>query len=305
LVAVFEGRKHSVSDDGDIDTLVVRSLDGGSTWSAPRVIADHGPDAIGNPCTVIDRNTDTIWSVLRGRRGTLNQQDIIAGRGSNHIWITKSTDDGRNWTTPVDITQSLRGKDPNLTFYTLGPGRGIQLRNGRLVVSNYFRWQGSDVSYAVVMYSDDHGKTWKVGKPAGPETNEGQVVELGDGSLMYNMRSQAGKNRRAVSRSYDGGETWTTPMLDVTLIEPVCQASILQWRDRLYFSNPAATTRVNMTVRMSLDEGITWPFSHVIYIGPSAYSCLTPLPDGTVGCLYERGERSPYEKLTFAKIAVV
>jgi sialidase-1 len=172
----------------------------------------------------------------------------------------------------------------------------------------YYRWKGSDTSYAAVIYSDDHGRHWILGKPAGELTNEGQVAELADGSLLYNMRSYRGQNRRAVSRSTDGGQTWSDPVLDAGLVEPVCQAAFVSFtgkpgrgRDWLLFSNPADTKRDNMAIRISRDGGRSWSAARSLYEGPAAYSSLAVLPDGKIGCLYERGDRGPYEKLTFAR----
>jgi sialidase-1 len=127
------------------------------------------------------------------------------------------------------------------------------------------------------------------------------VVELRDRSLMLNMRSYHGKNRRAVAWSKDRGETWSESKLDEALVEPVCQASLIRYgKNRLLFSNPADEKRVRMTVKMSRDEGRTWRVARVVYEGPSAYSSLAELKGGRVGLLYERGEKRPYERITFA-----
>ena len=95
--------------------------------------------------------------------------------------------------------------------------------------------------------------------------------------------------------------------LDEALIEPVCQASILRfsWPNKdqkggILFSNPASTKREKLTVRLSEDEGATWAVSRELWAGPAAYSCLTLLPDGGIGCIYERGGKNPYEKIVFA-----
>ena len=94
------------------------------------------------------------------------------------------------------------------------------------------------------------------------KTNESAVVELSNGDLLLNMRSYHGRNRRAIQRSHDGGLTWSPLEFDETLIEPVCQASLISLgRGRLAFSNPAATTRTRMTLRLSKDDGATWTTS--------------------------------------------
>ena len=151
-----------------------------------------------------------------------------------------------------------------------------------------------------MIYSDDRGQSWKIGGIAEEKTNESAVAELHDGELILNMRSYHGKNRRAIQRSRDGGLSWSKLEFDETLIEPVCQASLISAGKRLLFSNPAATTRRNMTVRQSDDGGRTWSGSKVIYEGPAAYSSLVMLKNKTIGLLYERGKASPYEEIVFA-----
>jgi sialidase-1 len=96
-------------------------------------------------------------------------------------------------------------------------------------------------------------------------------------------------------------------MLDAALADPVCQASLARCpagadaRPALVFSNPASVRREKMTVRASIDEGRTWPAARLLHAGPAAYSCLAVLPDGSIGCLYERGDRQAYEKITLAR----
>src|SRR5262249_38165876 len=141
--------------------------------------------------------------------------------------------------------------------------------------------------------------------------NECQVVERADGSLLLNMRSYHGKNRRAVATSKDGGLTWSKVRLDDTLVEPVCQASLLRYtlasgggkggKDRLLFANPASARRERLTVRLSYDEGATWSVARLLHAGPAAYSALVVLPGRTIGCLYECGRKSPYERIAFAR----
>jgi sialidase-1 len=133
------------------------------------------------------------------------------------------------------------------------------------------------------------------------------VVERADGALLLNIRSYRGNNRRLVAVSKDGGETWSEPVEDDALIEPVCQASIVRHGGAgggLLFANPASTKREKLTVRLSRDEGKTWPVARVLHEGPAAYSCLAALPDGMVGCLYERGDKHAYETITFARFSL-
>ena len=301
LLTFCEGRRNSSSDTGDIDLLVKRSRDGGRTWSDPITVADFGTDTIGNPAPVVDRRTGTIWLLLTRNPGDVTEKQILAGtaRQNRTVWVSHSTDDGLTWAAPIEITSAV--KQPGWTWYATGPGNGIQLRDGRLMVACDHNRGDETQRFSHVIFSDDGGKTWKLGGSAGPQCNESTVAELPDGRLVLNMRSYAGKNRRAVSISSDRGATWSEPVLDEALVEPVCQASLLRVGkgQTLLFSNPADTKRQNMTVRLSPDGGKTWPASKPIWPGPAAYSNLIELQKGWIGVLYERGEKSPYETIVF------
>lgn len=300
LLAFCEGRKNSSSDTGEIDTLVKRSSDGGKTWSEQQVVAHREGFTVGNPCPVIDAKTGTIWLPLTANSASTPEKQIRIGDGTRTVWLTHSRDDGNTWAPVQEITSKV--KDPTWAWYATGPGVGIHMRTGRLLVpcDHSVLSDGSDHSH--VIYSDDQGRTWAIGGVADDHTDESQVVELSDGTLLLNMRSYAGKNRRAVARSRDGGLSWSKVEFDEALIEPVCQASLLSYsKEVLLFSNPAAKTREQMTVRLSRDDGRTWPVHRLLHAGPSAYSCLTVLRDRTMGCLYERGYLRPYDEIVFAR----
>ena len=306
LLAFCEGRKNGRGDTGDIDLLLRRSRDGGKTWGKMQVVWDDGTNTCGNPCPVIDAATGTIWLLLTHNLGKDTEAEIVGGtsEGSRTVWISKSSDDGVTWSKPVDITKDV--KSPEWTWYATGPGIGIQTKSGRLVVPCDSKSEKGKVRESHVIYSDDHGTTWKLGGVVGPGCNESQVAELDDGTLLLNMRSYQANNRRLIATSKDGGVTFTKPVEDKTLIEPVCQASLIRVpgeKNTLLFNNPASTKRENMTVRLSRDGGKTWPVSRLLYSGPAAYSCLAVLADGGIACLYERGEKSPYEKMTFARFS--
>jgi sialidase-1 len=303
LLAFCEGRKGGRGDAGDIDLLLRRSPDGGKSWSAAQVVWDDGPNTCGNPCPVIDRDTGTIHLLLTHNLGADTEAQIVAGTavGTRTVWVSRSSDDGVTWSAPRDITREA--KQPEWTWYATGPGVGIQTRNGRLVIPCDMKLRDRAGLYSHVIYSDDHGRSWKIGGLAGPGCNECQVIERADGSLALNMRSYRGNNRRLVSESRDGGLTWTEPAEDPVLIEPVCQASLIRLRSgagAAVFANPASTRRERMTLRLSNDDGRTWPLSRVLHAGPAAYSALAELPGGRIACLYERGEKEAYEGLTLA-----
>jgi sialidase-1 len=308
LLAFAEARREAAADAGDIDLVVKRSRDGGTTWSAMQVIGDNGPNTFGNPCPVIDRKTGRIWLLTTQNLGVDREKDIIAGtsRGTRTVWVMHSDDDSATWSTPIEITNDV--KRAGWTWYATGPGVGIQTRRGRLVIPANHAEPGLDAAGAPIhrshiVYSDDNGRTWKLGASSDAGTNESQIVELADGRLMLNMRNHPPKpeNVRLVAISRDGGRTLSPATPDRTLIEPPAQASILAFGrgKSLLFANPASTKRERLTVRMSDNEGRTWPVSRIVHDGPSAYSCLVVLRDGSIGVFYERGDRSPYERITF------
>jgi sialidase-1 len=276
-------------------------------------VGDNGPNTFGNPCPVVDRNTGIIWLLTTQNRGTDRETDIIAGtsQAGRTVWITKSDDDGETWSDAVEITANV--KHPDWTWYATGPGVGIQTSNGRLIVPANHAVAVTAVHHSHVIFSDDGGKSWQIGGRSDPGTNESQVVERADGRLMLNMRNHPprAENFRMTATSADLGQTWSTAQPDRALIEPPAQASLLrlttakaQDRNRLLFSNPASARRERMTVRVSYDEGASWPESRVVHEGPAAYSSLVVLPDASIGLLFERGERAPYETITFARLTL-
>ena len=295
--------------------LLKRSTDGGNTWSPQQVVWSDGDNTCGNPAAVVDQTTGKVWLLMTWNDGADGEKEISHGTGKDtrRVFVSFSDSDGRNWSAPREITSAVKKRE--WLWYATGPVNGIQLtcgsRVGRLVVpanhSELFS-RTQSVSFAHVIFSDDHGATWQIGGVEEKDTNESTLVELTDGALLQNMRSYHGQHRRAVATSRDAGATWSPVRLDQTLIEPVCQGALLRctWpsgseKSRILFSNPASLKRENLTVRVSYDEGATWPVSKVLCAGPSAYSCLAILPDKSVACLFERGEKSPYEKITLAR----
>jgi hypothetical protein len=316
LLAFCEGRKLGGGDSGDIDLLMKRSRDQGRTWSAAQVLWDDAGNTCGNPCPVLDQSTGTLWLLLTHNLGVDRERDISArtAKGTRTVWVAHSNDHGASWTKPVEITSTT--KDPAWTWYATGPGIGIQIQHGphagRLVIPCDHNYDDPDtkkhVSGSHTIYSDDHGRSWRIGGLIHPKVNECQVAELfdGRGTLLLNMRSNHGRNVRAQATSADGGLVWT-PLVDAPmLVEPVCQASLIRHEGAklLLFSNPAAKTRVQMTVKASSDHGQSWREVVVLHPGPSAYSNLIELGPTEAGCLYEGGERSRYETITFARFPV-
>jgi sialidase-1 len=233
----------------------------------------------------------------------------------------RSDDDGVTFSKPVEITSAFEAfrKEYDWKVLATGPAHGIQLKNGRLVVpvwlSKATGGNGHRPNLMATIFSDDNGKTWQRGDIVSKEKephidmNETVIVQLSDGRVMLNIRNTGPKNRRAVAFSPDGATKWTEPAFDEQLKEPICMASLCRLsekgkhdRDRLLFANPdhllrfgkeikpgGMADRKNVTVKLSYDEGKTWPVSRVLEPGLSGYTDLAVAPDGTIYCLYERG----------------
>lgn len=310
VLAFCEGRVKGAGDAGDIDMLMARSVDGGKTFAKPQVVWDDGANTCGNPCPIVDRDTGTIWLLMTHNLGTDREADIIAqkSKGTRTVWVSRSNDDGVTWDKPVEITGST--KEKTWTWYATGPGAGIQTRGGRLIAPcDHMTTEKTYNSH--VIYSDDHGRTWKLGGTVTPHVNECKIVELSDDRLLLNMRNyDRAQKARAIATSSDGGLTWSKVAHDATLIEPICQASLIALPDgkakpaRFLFSNPASTKREKLTLRLSEDDCKSWSKSLLLHAGPAAYSDLAVLADGTILCLYERGEKNPYQLITLARLKV-
>ena len=220
VLAFCEGRKKGNGDSGDIDLLVKRSSDDGKTWSGQQVVWDDGGNTCGNPCVVVDRDTGTVWLLSTWNRGDDHEPGIIAqtSKDTRRVFAIHSTDDGRTWSTPQEITAGVKKND--WTWYATGPGSGIQIEHGphrgRLVIPCDHIEAGTKHYYSHVIYSDDHGKSWKLGGSTPQhQVNECEVVELAGGKLMLNMRNydRSQKNRQAAI-SEDGGLTWKEQRFD-------------------------------------------------------------------------------------------
>ncbi|MEI6076328.1 MAG: sialidase family protein [Verrucomicrobiota bacterium] len=315
LLAFCEGRKSGGGDSGDIDLVLKRGPDGGRVWEPLQPVRVGAGNTCGNPCPVVDRATGIIWLLHTWNRGDDHERQIIdqTSRDTRRIFVSSSRDDGRTWSDPREITAAV--KRTNWTWYATGPGAGIQLERGnhtgRLVIPCDHIEAGTRKYFSHVIYSDDHGQTWQLGGSSPlDQVNECEVVELSDGKLLLNMRNyDSGSRTRQVCWSDDGGAHWPAQRHDPALIEPICQASIrrLRWptadqAGAILFANPAsARQREKMTVRLSRDDGQTWPWAREIYAGAAAYSCLVNLPGNDIGCFYEA---DGYRRIALARFSL-
>ena len=315
LLAFAEGRKNGCSDTGSIDLVMKRSTDGGKTWGKLEVLWHDEGNTCGNPSPVVDRTTGDIFLLSTWNLGEDHESEIIAqkSKDTRRVFVIKSENEGKSWSAPKEITSDV--KLPNWTWYATGPGSGIQILGGkykdRLVIASDHIEAVTKKYYSHTIYSDDHGSTWKLGGSTPlDQVNECEVVELSNHSLMLNMRNyDRNMSSRQLAYSDDGGESWKDMQHHESLIEPICQASTLRFdfKGQLYvlFANPAnAKNRVNMTLRLSRDDGKTWPVEKQIFQGPSAYSDLTFIDRKNIGILYEGGYKSAYQGIIWESVSI-
>lgn len=291
VLAFCEGRKAGRGLTGDIDIVLKRSGDSGVTWGPLEVVVDDGEHTLGNPCPVVDRQDGTIWLAVTRSHGEDTEEAIVAGtsREATRVLLTSSKDDGKTWSPLRDITAQVKQSD--WTWYGTGPGIGVQLRSGRLLIPCYHADRNKTYRSHVI-FSDDHGKTWQRGATVGKNCTECQVAERVDGSLVLSARTLQGKPERTVAVSKDGGKSWSDATRDESLYDPSCQAALYRVPDqdhpRWLYCHPAGPDgRRSLTVRLSTDEGGSWTASKRLRAGDSQYSCLATLPDRRIGCLYD------------------
>ena len=317
VLAFAEGRKNSSSDSGDIDLVLKRSIDGGKTWGDLIIIRDDSTNVCGNPSPVIDRKTGKIFLLSTWNRGDDTESEIInmTSVDTRRVYVMNSIDEGLSWSKPIEITDKV--KKPNWTWYATGPVHGIQIREGskkgRMIIPCDHIEANTKKYYSHIIYSDDGGSSWNIGGTTPQDqVNECSVAEIGKGKLILNMRNyDRTQMNRKISISNDYGESWGDIYDDKALVEPICQASILRYsfkgygRNDLLFINPAdKNKRLNMTLRLSNDLGRTWKAEFILHEGPSAYSDITKLRNGNVGCLFEAGKNSPYEGIVYREVDV-
>ncbi|PSM41315.1 alpha-sialidase [Streptomyces dioscori] len=323
LLAFCEGRVGSRDDFGHIDIVLKRSTDGGLTWGPLQVAASNGEALAGNPAPVV-LDTGRIL-LVHVRNAALATEDAIrrgkvSAADGRRVWIRHSDDDGRTWSTPREITGQTK-KAP-WRWYATTPGHALQLTGGRVVVpaNHSLPPAGTDTGTegkyngGHCLLSDDRGATWRIGyvddNPGNYiNANETTAAELPDGRVYFNTRNDStAPGTRADAYSRDGGRTLVKPFRpQAGLVGPVVEGSVLQLRapDVLLYSGPADPGfRALLTVRASTDGGVTWRTAHTVDGLPAAYSDLVRVDDDTAGLLYETGNFSAYETITFRRIPV-
>ena len=320
VIATAEARPGGGGDWDFNDVVMRRSTDGGLTWDEQRLVvrsADYGEGPASNFCPIPDAEAGCVHALFC--------------HNYERIFYTRSTDDGATWSTPREITASAlayREEYPWRVIAT-GPGHGIRTRGGRLVVPLWMS-DGSGTEFGAGklghrpshvggLYSDDAGASWhatdivarheqvipyRAGTAMIVNPNETLALELSDGRVLFNMRTESAAHKRLVSVSADGATGWSVPRFDDDLLDPVCMASIIRLDDRggALFVNPdnlehtmtpwnsKNCDRKQLSAKLTVDDCATWSVSRIIEEGPAGYSDLAVLPDGTVLCLYECGQ---------------
>ncbi|MGJ7029746.1 exo-alpha-sialidase [Niabella hirudinis] len=307
LIAVYDIRYKNSSDlPSDIDVGMSRSTDNGKTWEPMKVIMTMGKpgdnSGIGDPSILFDPVTKKIWVAALWSKGNHS----IAGSGpgispevSGQFVLASSDDDGKTWSAPINITSQV--KNPIWHLYFQGPGNGIAMKNGTLVFPSQYWDEGKKpgIPHSSIIYSTDHGNTWKSGTGAKSNTTEAQVVETTPGTLMLNMRDNRGSFRSIATTRNFGGSWLEHPSSYKALPDPVCMASLIKARvnisgrpkEVLFFSNMnSSDARNHLTIKASLDLGETWLPAHQLLLDERkayGYSSLVKVDDRTIGILYE------------------
>ena len=297
LLAFSERRNFGISDTGDIDIVYKISDDGGISWGEEKVLCDMGADTCGNPTSVFDDFTNTVWIFMNHNIGSETQSAITNGssRGIRTIWASYSLDGGETFSGPYNLTEyvSIPGNVNHNWWDAVGPGNGTQLVNGDLLIP----------SNRSIIISKDHGVSWRrISDRSLFGNSESQVAQVHlKGTHSFFRIARLGPPNRLVGRSSDG-ISWFGIRRHEDLIQPGCQGGLFSVSAPDIFSDgsivlasgPKATDgRYNTTVSVSFDGGDTFSADDeiLIYDGQSGYSSMTVVSQIStlvVGILFER-----------------
>ncbi|WP_165452255.1 sialidase family protein [Paenibacillus thalictri] len=337
VIAWYDARMGKGSDWDPIDIVIKRSFDNGVTWEEPRVLVGYEQYSAAEPVNNLVLFADLVTGDVH----------CLYCTNYERLYYMKSDDEGASFSEPTDITSVMETYRDRYAWQVIapGPGHGIQLTGGRLVIPVWMSEgtgeefgngkKGHRPSDVVSIYSDDHGQTWRPGEfvvrtsDAILHPNETVPVELSDGTVLFNVRTESDTYRRLIVTSPDGAGTWSQPYFDEALPDPICFGSIIKLPEQqgypvapILFANlsdltgPQRTTKVSdtlivrpyarqgLTIKASVDDCRTWMACKSLESGPAQYSDLAVAADGTILCLYERGaktEQADERYLTLAR----
>ncbi|NXT17510.1 NEUR3 protein, partial [Syrrhaptes paradoxus] len=286
-----------------------------------------------NPCPLYDATSGTVFLFcICVELGKTERRQIWRGRSAARLCYATSADAGRSWTPLRDVTDETVGADlSRWATFAVGPGHGVQLDSGRLVVPAYAYYVHGCLcgvvrlpcftrQHALVFYSDDGGRSWRKGAMVdGDPTGECQVAEInGDavGQPLLYCNARAARGCRAVAFSADRGLRFGRSRRCKELGEPPrgCQGSVVSFgapvgeaSTWLLYSHPTNRRRrrdLGIYLNTSpLDSG-GWHHPWVLQPGPAGYSDLAVCSDGFFGCLFECGAASACEEIAFCLFAL-
>ena len=299
IVAVTDKRKYNNGDlPEDIDILCNVSKDGGHTWTEPYTIA-YGTgykQGYGDCALALTNDENGIIAAFVGGPGFWGSTPTDPLR----MYISRSHDNGMTWSEPEDITHFVYGaecEDEERKEWLggfFGSGNGLLTSTGRIMFVIAMRENNTrEVICNHAVYSDDNGQTWQVSGRASVGGDEAKVTELVDGRILMSIRRNG---YRWYNISEDGGVTWQETTSEWTdIVAPACNGDLIRYtsvndgydKNRLLHSVPEGSSRKNVTVYVSYDEGESWQTKKCIVPYNSAYSSLCVLPDNTIGLYVE------------------
>ena len=331
LLAFCEGRRANSSDFGDIDIVMKRSEDGGTTWGPLQVVVDRAESQAGNPAPVFDQ-LDSRYPkgrvLLFYNTGNQPENTIRKGIGMREVWYIASVDGGMSWQTPVNITDQvhhpavLEPTGVDWRSYANTPGHALQIiqgpYKGRIVIAANHS-AGAPLPrfkdyQAHTFFTNDHAQSFSLGSNVSFEgSNESMAAELANGGVLLNSRNQSGDVRaRIISRSNNGGVSWDTTYYERSLIDPVNQGAVLtlgfkKGKAIIVSSHTQDSLRRNhLMLHISRNDGYNWEQVALVDATEAAtpkdytaYSDLVQITKHQLGILYERNQ---YKEIVFTKV---
>ncbi|XP_076836940.1 sialidase-3-like isoform X2 [Brachyhypopomus gauderio] len=293
-----------------------------------------------NPCPVYERQSQTLFLFFICVLDNVTEgHQICTGKNKARLCYVTSKDTGQSWSNVTDLTENVIGHEiRKWATFAVGPGHGIQMKNGRLIIPAYvyyihyrcfsFHLPLTVRPHALAFYSDDCGITWQRGEQIYFKSCECEMEEIVDQenrSYLYcNARSTQG--HRVESWSENGGTAFDAPHFAPMLVEPChgCQGSVLGFaapqqssdekpnggltsntKTWLLYSHPTSRrTRKDLGIYLNKSPlcSTGWGKPWIIHHGPSGYSDLTRCEeDKLFACLMECGKRSETEEIAFVE----
>jgi sialidase-1 len=291
LIAAIDERNNSCGDlkwNRDINIVIRKSFDSGKTWTKIEKIVDYPMgESASDPSMIVDQQTKEIFLFY-------NYMNLDEAKDVYRFMVIKSSNNGKNWSSPVEITSEIIKDGWEKDFMFITSGRGTQTKDGILLHCLVNLNKGTHV-----FGSKDHGKTWFLNESPINPGDESKILELSNGDWLINSRVNS-DNSRYSHISKDKGISWAT-FKNYDLPDPGCNASLINYnKNYLLFSNAFdSKSRINLALSVSKDEGKTWKENLIIYKGKSAYSSMTKLKNGDIGLLFEK---DGYSKNVFVRI---